>query len=108
MDSLEYLTIALFALWCVNEIVIGLISLRNQSRSSSDGVDRFSTFVVWLATVPPIGFAFLIRDGLIFSNGFGSLAALFPWLGYLGCFVLAFGISYEDCGRGHFKQAVHD
>lgn len=93
MDILGYWTIALFALWCVNEIVIGLISFRNQSRSSSDGADRFSTFVVWLSTVPPIGFAILIREGLIFAKGFGSLAALFPLLGYLGCFVLAWGIS---------------
>jgi len=92
-ESLFHLTRVLFTLWCANEIAIGLLSLRNQSRSLSNRADRYSFFIVWFSTVPPIGLAILIREGLIFANRFGSLAALYPWLGYVGCFELALGIS---------------
>lgn len=93
MEMLEPLSITLFATWCVSEIVIGLISLRNRSRSLSEGTDKFSYFIVWISTVPPIGLAYLIRAQLIFTNGFGSLSALFPALGYAGFFVMAVGIT---------------
>jgi len=93
MKILEYLTISLFAIWCVSEIVISLISLRNRSRDLSEGADRFSYFIVWFSTVPPIGFEYLIRAHPIFANGFGSLSTLFPLLGYLGCLVMVFGIT---------------
>jgi protein-S-isoprenylcysteine O-methyltransferase Ste14 len=93
MQILFYLTSALFAIWCIDEIAIGLLSLRNQSKRVSSGADRLSFFIVWLSTLPPIGFAFLIRDSLLFAHGFGSLSALFPWLGYVGCLALALGIS---------------
>jgi len=95
MEILEDLTITLFVIWCVSEIVIRLISLRNRSKSLSEEADRFSAFIIWLCTIPPIFFAILIREGLIFVNGFGNLSALFPLLGYLGCAVLAFGISFR-------------
>jgi protein-S-isoprenylcysteine O-methyltransferase len=93
MGILEYLTITVFVIWCVSEIVISLISLRNRSRDLSDGADRFSYFIVWFSTVPPIGLAYLIRAHLMFANGFGSLSTLFPLLGYLGCLVIVFGIT---------------
>jgi protein-S-isoprenylcysteine O-methyltransferase len=93
MEILEYLTITLFAIWSVSEIVINLISFRNRSRDLSEGADRFSYFIVWFSTVPPIGLAYLIRAHLIFANGFGSLSTLFPLLGYLGCLVIVFGIT---------------
>jgi protein-S-isoprenylcysteine O-methyltransferase len=93
MGILEYLTITVFVIWCVSEIVISLISLRNRSRDLSDGTDRFSYFIVWFSTVPPIGLAYLIRAHLMFANGFGSLSTLFPLLGYLGCLVIVFGIT---------------
>ena len=54
MEILEYLTITLFAIWCVSEIVINLISFRNRSRDLYEGADRFSYFIVWFSTVPPI------------------------------------------------------
>ena len=93
MGILEYLTITVFVIWCVSEIVISLISLRNRSRDLPDGADRFSYFIVWFSTVPPIGLAYLIRAHLMFANGFGSLSTLFPLLGYLGCLVIVFGIT---------------
>ncbi len=93
MLFLDYLTVALFTTWCASEIVISLISHRNRSRGLSDSADRFSHFFVWLATVPPIGFAILIRDHRIFANGFGGLSTLFPLPGYLGCLLMALGIT---------------
>lgn len=93
MEILKYLSIALLVIWCISEILISRISLGNRSRSLSTGVDRYSYFIVWFSTVLPIFFAFLIQKHLVLANGFGSLAALFPLLGYLGCLVLAFGIT---------------
>jgi protein-S-isoprenylcysteine O-methyltransferase Ste14 len=93
MAVLAYLTIALFVIWCVGEIVIGLTSLRNRSRGVSEGADRFSHFIVWFSTLPPICFAILIRAGSIFPNGFGGFSTLFAPLGYLGCFAMAFGMT---------------
>ena len=93
MEILRYLTITLFAIWCVSEIIISLISDRNKSRDSSNGADKFSFFIVWFSTIPPILFAYLIRKHSIFANGFGSFSTLFPLLGYLGCLFIAFGIT---------------
>ena len=93
MEILEYLTITLFTIWCASEIMINLISFRNRSRDLSEGVDRFSYFIVWFSTVPPILLAYLIQKHSIFANGFGSFSTLFPLLGYLGCLFIAFGIT---------------
>lgn len=93
MVVLDYLTVASFTVWCVSEIGIGLISQRNRSRVLSDRVDRFSFFIVWFSIVPPIGFAMLVREHLIFANGFGSFSTLSPMLVYLGCLVMVFGIT---------------
>jgi protein-S-isoprenylcysteine O-methyltransferase Ste14 len=93
MSILGYLSITLFTLWCLSEIVIGLISLRNRSRGLSAGADRFSYLIVWFSTVPLIGLEYVLRVHPTFANGFGSLATLFPLLGYLGCLVLALGIT---------------
>jgi protein-S-isoprenylcysteine O-methyltransferase Ste14 len=93
MVLLGYLSISLFTIWCLSEIVISLISLRNRSRDLSKGADRFSYFIVWFSTVPPIGLEYLLRAHPTFADGFGSLSTLFPLLGYLGCLVLAFGIT---------------
>ena len=93
MEILRYLTITLFAIWCVSEIIISLISDRNKSRDSSNGADKFSFFIVWLSTIPPILFAYLIQRHFIFSNGFGSFFPQFRFLGYLGCLSIALGIT---------------
>jgi protein-S-isoprenylcysteine O-methyltransferase Ste14 len=93
MDILGYLTITLFVIWCVSEIVISLLSLRNRSKELSKGADRFSYFIVWFSTVPPIGFEYLIRAHPTFANGFGNFPTLFPLLGYLGCSFIAFGVT---------------
>jgi len=92
MEFLRYLSITLFAIWCVSEIVIRLISDINKSRVPSTGADKFSFFIVWLSTISPILFAYLIRKHFIFSNGFGSFSTLFSFLGYLGCLCIAFGV----------------
>jgi protein-S-isoprenylcysteine O-methyltransferase len=93
MDILGYLTITLFVIWCVSEILISLISFRNRSNDWSRGTDRFSYFIVWFSTVPPIGFAYLLRSHPIFANGFGNFSTRFLLLGYLGCLFIAFGIT---------------
>ena len=93
MEFLRYLTITLFVIWCGSEIVISLISAINRSAVTSTGADKFSFFIVWLSTIPPILFAYLIQKHFIFSDGFGSFDALFPLLGYLGCLFIALGLT---------------
>jgi protein-S-isoprenylcysteine O-methyltransferase len=104
MEFLRYLTITLFVIWCVSEIVISLISAINKSTVSSIKVDKFSFLVVWLSTIPPILFAYLIQKQFIFSNGFGSFSALFPFLGYLGCLFIAFGVTIRFIAVTTLKQ----
>jgi protein-S-isoprenylcysteine O-methyltransferase Ste14 len=96
MAFLDDLSIAVFVAWCVSELVIGLISLRHRSRNLSEEVDRFSHFIVWVSTVPPIGLAYLIRIHLILGDGFGSLSPLFPGLGYAGCLMMAVGMTIRQ------------
>jgi protein-S-isoprenylcysteine O-methyltransferase Ste14 len=93
MENLETLSIISLAAWCVSEITISLISFGNRSRIPSAGVDRYSYIIVWFSTVFSIFLAFLIQRHLLLANGFGSLAALFPLLGYVGCLVLLFGVT---------------
>jgi protein-S-isoprenylcysteine O-methyltransferase len=104
MGFLRYLTITLFVMWCVSEIVISFINGINRSRVSSTGADKFSFFIVWLSTIPPILFAYLIQKHSIFSNGFGSFSTLFPFLGYLGCFFIASGITIRLMAVATLKQ----
>ena len=104
MEILKYLTITLFAIWCVSEIVISLISFRNRSRDLSEGADRFSHFIVWFSTVPPILLAYLIQKHSILANGFGSFSTLFPLLGYLGCLFIAFGVTIRVMAVATLKK----
>ena len=103
-EILRYLTISLFAIWCVSEIVIRAISDRNKSRDLSNGADKFSFFTVWFSTVLPILFSYLIRRHSIFANGFGNFSSLFPLLGYLGCLCLAFGITIRVMAVATLKK----
>jgi protein-S-isoprenylcysteine O-methyltransferase len=93
MEMLRYLTITVFVTWCVSEIAIGLISCRNRSKDLSTRADRLSYFIVWFSTVPPIGFEYLLRVHPIFANGFGNFSTRFPLLSYVGCLVIAFGVT---------------
>jgi protein-S-isoprenylcysteine O-methyltransferase Ste14 len=93
MELLRYLTITLFVIWCVSEIAISFISAINRSSVSSTGSDKFSFLIVWLSTIPPILFAYLIQKHSIFSNGFGNFSTQIPFLGYLGCLFIAFGVT---------------
>ena len=104
MEFLRYLSITLFVIWCVSEIVISLISAINKSTVSSTGADKFSFFIVWLSTIPPILFAYLIQKHFIFSTGFGSFSTLFPFLGYLGCLFIAFGVTIRLMAVATLKQ----
>ena len=104
MEFLRYVTITLFVIWCVSEIAISLTSAINKSTVSSTGADKFSFFIVWLSTIPPIFFAYLIQKHSIFSNGFGSFSTLFPFLGYLGCLLIAFGVTIRLMAVATLKQ----
>jgi protein-S-isoprenylcysteine O-methyltransferase Ste14 len=92
MLDLNTLTIALFAIWCITELLINLISFHNRS-SVSDRVDRLSYLAVWFSIMLPVGFAMLVWKHTIFTSGFGSLAILFPLLGYLGCVLIILGVT---------------
>ena len=104
MEVLRYLTLVLFTLWCGSEIVITLINPVNRSKASSTGADKFSFLIVWLSTLPPILFAYLIQKHSIFSNGFGSFSTLLPSLGYLGCLFIALGITIRLIAVATLKQ----
>jgi protein-S-isoprenylcysteine O-methyltransferase Ste14 len=104
MEFLQYLTITLFAIWCLSEIVISLISAVNKSTVSSTGADKFSFVIVWLSTIPPILLAYLIQKNSIFPNGFGSFSTLLPFLEYLGCFFIAFGVTIRLIAFATLKQ----
>ena len=104
MEFLRYLSIILFVIWCVSEIAISLISAINRSTVLSTGADKFSFFIVWLSTIPPILFAYLIQKHSIFPNGFGSFSTLFPFLGYLGCLFIAFGVTIRLMAVATLKQ----
>ncbi len=93
MATLEILSIISLAAWCLSEITISVVSFGNRSKTTSAGGDRYSYFIVWFSTIFPIFFAFLVQKQVLLSNGFGSLAALFPLLGYVGCLVLLLGVS---------------
>ena len=104
MGFLRYLSITSFVIWCISEIIISLISAINKSTVSSTGADKFSSFIIWLSTIPPILFAYLIRKHSIFSNGFGSFSTQFPFLGYLGCLFIAFGVTIRLMAVATLKQ----
>jgi protein-S-isoprenylcysteine O-methyltransferase len=104
MEFLRYLTITLFAIWCFSEIVISLISAINKSTVSSTGADKFSFVIVWLSTIPPILLAYLIQKNSIFRTGFGSFSTQFPFLEYLGCFFIAFGVIIRLIAVATLKQ----
>jgi protein-S-isoprenylcysteine O-methyltransferase len=104
MEFLRYLTITLFVIWCVSEIVISLTSAINKSTVSSTGADKSSFLIIWLSTIPPILFAYLIQKHSIFSDGFASFSTLFPFLGYLGCLFIAFGVSIRLMAVATLKQ----
>ena len=92
MGLLQALTIALLALWAASEITINVLSLRNRFGGAS-GADRLSYWAVWLTTMIPIVFAYAVWRHAILPNGVGSFSTLSPLLRYLGCSLLAFGIT---------------
>ncbi|MGE5377392.1 MAG: methyltransferase family protein [Bacteroidota bacterium] len=98
------LSTTLFVTWCINEILIALISFGNRLGNLTAGVDRYSHFIVWFSTVLSIIFAYLIQRHVILANGFGSLATLFPLPGYLGCFVLLLGITIRLAAVATLKR----
>jgi protein-S-isoprenylcysteine O-methyltransferase Ste14 len=104
MEILRYLTITMFVIWCVSEIVISLISAINKSMVSSTRADKFSFLIVWLSTIPPILFAYLIQKHFIFSYGFGSFSSLFPLFGFLGCLFIACGVTIRLMAVTTLKQ----
>lgn len=102
MEFLRTLTITLFVIWCVSELGISLISAINRSTVPSKGADQFSSVIVWLATILPILFAYLIQKQSIFPNGFGNFSSPFP--GYLGCFFLALGVTIRLIAVATLRQ----
>lgn len=104
METLRYLTLTLCVIWCVSESVISLISLRNRSKDLSRGIDRFSYFIVWVSTVPPIGFGYLLHVHPSFANGFGNFSTRFPLLGYVGCLCIAVGVTIRLVAVATLKQ----
>jgi protein-S-isoprenylcysteine O-methyltransferase Ste14 len=104
MEILQYLTITLFVIWCISEIIISFISAKNKSTVSSTRTDKFSFIIVWLSTIPPILFAYLIQRHFIFSNGFGSFSTQIRFLGYLGCLFIAFGVTIRLIAVTTLKQ----
>jgi len=91
MGFLQTLTIILFVIWCVSELGISFISAINRSTVPSTGADKFSSVIVWLSTILPILFAYLIQKQSLLPNGLGNFSS--PFSGYLGCCFIALGVT---------------
>lgn len=89
---LNVITPILLALWAASEVLIRAISLANRPQGEASTADHFSTIVVWLATVPPLGVAFLLYEQVLLPNGLGSFGAPAPLLGYLGAAIVLGGL----------------
>ena len=90
---LKVITPVLLALWAASEVLIRAISLANRPQGEASPADRFSTIVVWLATVPPLGVAFLIYEHVLLPDGLGNFGALAPLPGYLGVTLVLSGLA---------------
>lgn len=104
MKNLETLSILSLAAWCISEITISLVSFGNRWRTTSTGADKYSHLIVWFSTMLSIFLAFLIQKHVLLANGFGSLAAFFPFLGYLGCLVLLLGVTIRLAAVATLKR----
>ena len=110
MNLRAYLTVTLFAVWSVSEVIFSLISGRGRSRAVSTGSGRHSYVFVWLSTLPPLVFAFLIRAHRVFPHGFGRIAMHSSPLGYLGFVLTAIGLGIRWVAvatlKGQFSEFV--
>jgi protein-S-isoprenylcysteine O-methyltransferase Ste14 len=104
MTTLNLLSITMIAIWCFSEIVISLISIINRIRGFSKDADRYSYIIVWLSTIPPIVFEYLVRVRPNLLNGMGDLSFISPMIGYLGCLVLCFGITIRLMAVATLRQ----
>jgi protein-S-isoprenylcysteine O-methyltransferase Ste14 len=93
MSLLDDLTTALFAAWVVSEVAIGLVNAVNRLRGPAENVDRFSYLAVSLAVLVTDFLAVAAWQGHGLIAGFGSVGALRPLLGWLGCVCLMLGIA---------------
>jgi protein-S-isoprenylcysteine O-methyltransferase len=93
MSRLNNLTTALFAAWVVSEVAIGLVNAVNRLRSPAATEDHFSHFAVSAAVLVTVFLAVTSWQGRGLIAGFGSVGALSPLLGWLGCACLVLGIA---------------
>jgi protein-S-isoprenylcysteine O-methyltransferase len=93
MSLLDVLSVALFAVWCLSEVAINLISIGNRLGGSAAAEDRFSFVAVWLAVMVTVFLALTTWRPHGPVTGLGPAGALRPLLGWLGCACLVLGIA---------------
>jgi protein-S-isoprenylcysteine O-methyltransferase Ste14 len=89
MGILGYLTVALSVVWAGSEIII---NIKTRARGDSKPRDRSSLVVFRLTTLISIAVSVTlkVRPGIV--AGAGKLMLLSPFLGYLGCLLIAAGL----------------
>jgi len=101
---LNTLFVALLALWAVSEVASRVFSYFNRPQGEASAADRWSTVIVWLATIPPIFVAVVIYDHALLPVGLGSFGALAPLLGYLGAALVLGGIVVRQLAVATLKR----
>jgi protein-S-isoprenylcysteine O-methyltransferase Ste14 len=93
MSVLDALTVALFALWCLSEVAIQVITVVNRRGGPATVEDRFSYLATWLAVMVTVFLALATWRPRGPAAGLGHAVALGPVLGWLGCGCLVLGIA---------------
>lgn len=110
MSLLDDLTVALFVAWCLSEVAISLISLKNRLGRRAAVEDRFSFLAIWLALIVAVALAMITWLSRQPMTGFGDDGSLRPLSGWLGCAGLVSGIAIRLAAvatlRRQFTTAV--
>jgi protein-S-isoprenylcysteine O-methyltransferase Ste14 len=85
MTALNYAVLVTSMVWCILEIVVAVI---RRSKPWSLGQDRLSYWVVWLSFLLSI----LAAVGMSKLDSVGRMSLLAPFIGYVGCLVIAAGV----------------
>jgi protein-S-isoprenylcysteine O-methyltransferase Ste14 len=93
LNLLLYLEMAIFAIWCISEILFSWRSHRNLAAAISETKDRLSYFGMWLSIIPPVAFAITVRSHSAFPTAIGSFSIWARPLSFAGCLIVLFGIS---------------
>jgi protein-S-isoprenylcysteine O-methyltransferase len=104
MCVLDALTVALFAVWCLSELAIQVITVVNRRSGPAEAQDRYSYLVTWLAVMVTVVLAVATWQRRGLAAGFGNAGALRPALGWLGCAGLVLGLAVRLAAVAALRQ----